>query len=291
MPFAIAVIAIGVVGYAGILALETLPTSGDRPVATTGQTSTPLPPDAGAVTGQPAATARTDGNIETGLIVLLIVLSGATLISVAITFYLYRWRRLLLANPHMVVPEEFGRWTRDVVKAISALDRSIMVNTKGVERWGGSTEKSVADLVDTFMTLQKALDERDAEIRRLKAGYDVHIFQKFIGRFIRVDQAIEDFIGMGKFDKDGFEQIRAVLEDALDECDVERFAPDIGVDYRQANGVADNPKIVVPESQEDEFKIIEVLEPGYRIRGQEGFEVILASKVRINGAWNEENQQ
>ena len=64
------------------------------------------------------------------------------------------------------------------------------------------------------MTLQKALDERDAEIRRLKTGYDVHIFQKFIVRFIRVDQAIEDFIGMDKFDKDGFEQIRKLLEDA-----------------------------------------------------------------------------
>ena len=141
------------------------------------------------------------------------------------------------------------------------------------------------------MTLQKALDERDAEIRRLKAGYDAHIFQKFIGRFIRVDHAIEDFIAMDRFDKDGFEQIRAVLDDALDECGVERFGPEVGADYRQADGVADNPKVVAPESREDEFKIVEVLEPGYRMRGQEGFEVILASKVRINGAWNGENRQ
>ena len=81
------------------------------------------------------------------------------------------------------------------------------------------------------------------------------------------------------------------LARTLDECGVERFGPEIGADYRQADGVADNPKVVAPESREDEFKIVEVLEPGYRMRGQEDFEVILASKVRINGAWNGENQQ
>jgi hypothetical protein len=248
-------------------------------------------PEPGAIVHPQVAAARADRNLDTVLIVLLIVLSAATLISVAITFYLYRWRRLALANTQMVVPEAFARWIWNIDKQIATLVRSIMANTRGVEKWGGSAEKSIADLVDTFMTLQKALDERDAEIRRLRTGYDAHIFQKFISRFIRVDQAIEDFIGMDKIDKDGFEQIRAVLEDALDECGVERFGPKIGEDYRQADGVADNPKVVAPESRNDEFKIIEVLEPGYRLRLQEGFEVILASKVRINGAWDGENQQ
>ena len=183
MPFAIGVLVIGVVGYAGLSAFDMLGTTGDRPVAT-GATNKSQPA-AGTVAPAPIAAVRADRNLDTVLIVLLIVLSAATLISVAITFYLYRWRRVLLANPQMVLPEEFGRWIGDVAKAISALDRSVMVNTEGVEKWGGSTEKSVADLVDTFMTLQKALDERDAEIRRLKAGYDVHIFQKFIARSTR----------------------------------------------------------------------------------------------------------
>ena len=89
----------------------------------------------------------------------------------------------------------------------------------------------------------------------------------------------------GGVDEDGLKQIHEVLEDALDECGVERFSPETGEDFRYANGVADNPKTDAPKTQEEEYKIVEILEPGYRICGQEGYRVIVPSKVRINGMW------
>jgi len=45
--------------------------------------------------------------------VALIILSLATLIATAISFYLYRWRRILLSNPHLVVPEQLGEWVNN----------------------------------------------------------------------------------------------------------------------------------------------------------------------------------
>lgn len=231
-------------------------------------------------------------NLSAILIVLLIVLSAATLISVAIALYLNRWRRLLLANPGMVVQEEAGGRVRDIIDTQAArFDQSVIDSIRGIDKRSDSMEQSIAELTSTFMTLHSALDERDAEIRRLKEGYDCYIFEKFVRRFIRVDRAIEDFLDEKKFDKEGLEQIREILEDALDECGVERFAPNIGENFLHADGVDETPNIVTPETQEDEYKIVEILEPGYRIRGQEGFKVVRASKVRINGPWKGEHQR
>ena len=131
------------------------------------------------------------------------------------------------------------------------------------------------------MTLQGALDERENEIRRLKRGYDREIFRKFVTRFIRVDQTVEDFQRAGLADENGLDQLRRLLGDAFAECSVERFRPEIGGDYRQEFRVADNPKKATAKNPEDEFRIIEVLESGYLIRNTEGNEILIPAKVKI----------
>jgi hypothetical protein len=143
------------------------------------------------------------------------------------------------------------------------------------------TERKVENLVGTFMTLQKGLDERDAEIRRLRQGYDNEVFGKFLHRFIRVDQTVKDCLRIGRIDREGFEQARMLLADAFAECGVEVFSPPLGSDYRGADGVADGPKFVTTEAMEDVGKIAEIVEPGYRLKTSQGYNVILPAKVRI----------
>ena len=48
----------------------------------------------------------------------------------------------------------------------------------------------------------------------------------------------------------------------------------------------DNPKLVEPEDPDDAFKIVEVLEIGYRVRTLEGHDVIQPAKVKIYGTKN-----
>ena len=63
----------------------------------------------------------------------LVTLSIATLISTAISFYLYRWRRILLRdqNVEMVVPEQFGGWINGVGAKIERLTNTL---DNGVEK-------------------------------------------------------------------------------------------------------------------------------------------------------------
>lgn len=217
------------------------------------------------------------------IIAALLALSVTTLISTAISFYLYRWRKILLSEPHfhLVVPEQFGEWVNTVDARIKKLTDSFNNGVEHVTQQSQHTNENVSNLVETFMTLQRALDERDNEIRRLKRGYDAEIFRKFVSRFIRVDQVVEDLQKAEGADANDLNHIRRLLEDAFAECGVESFQPDVGSDYRKADGVADNPKSVKVENPEDAFKIIEVLESGYQLRTSEGSEVIIPAKVKI----------
>jgi hypothetical protein len=71
------------------------------------------------------------------------------------------------------------------------------------------------------------------------------------------------------------------LNDAFDECGVEQFTPKIGSDYRNAQGVADNPRVVHSNDSVEAFSITEILEAGYRFRDNPR-EIIVPARVCIS---------
>lgn len=232
---------------------------------------------------QPAASSS-----DQWLVLALVTMAIAMLLSTAISFYLYRWRKILLSNPHVVIPEQQGEWFKTMTQQVVNLTHAISSSIEAFGQQTRETHQGVSNLTETFMTMQQALDEREREIQRLKRGYDSDIFRKFVARFIRVDQAVEDFQRMGSANESGLDQIRRLLSDSFAECNVECFQPDVGSDYREAFGVADNPKTVDAESADDDFKIAEILESGYLIRSAENTEVIQPAKVRIYSYQNVE---
>jgi len=231
--------------------------------------------------------------------IAVIILSLVVLFSVAISFYLYKWRRILLENPQLLLPEEIGKHIKSLTEAINhntgimdsnhkSLRQETLGFGKNVHELSENTSSKIDDIADMFLTLHKSLDDKDVEIKKLKNGYDKEIFKKFIFRFIRVDQAVCDLLNEDNGDSESLTLIRNLLENALSECDVEIFNPEIGVDYKKEFGVADNPKTVQSDKEEDEFKILEVIEEGYFINTPNGKEVIVPAKVKVFGAYTKE---
>ena len=200
----------------------------------------------------------------------LIFMSIATLVSVSITFYLYKWRQILIGTPGLSVPEKWGKYLKRVSKEVTKVSQTTALNTD-----------KVTNMIETFMTLQNVIDERDKEIKRLKKGYDADIFNKFLRRFIRVDQMVDACLQSEKYKSESLGQIKRLMEDALDECGVESFLPVVGEDSRRTEGISDNPKIVKTMEKDDDFKITEVIEPGYRLRVGKSHDVLIPAKVRI----------
>lgn len=222
-----------------------------------------------------------DGGTDTLLYIALIGMSLATLISVAVSFYLYKWRKILLARPELLVPEEWGRYIDSLGKSVRVLDQTLSSNIDYLGSLTSEASVKITNMTETYMSLQSVLDEKDSTIRRLNKGYDAEIFRKFLSRFIRIDQAIDDYINCKEIDSNTLHQLKRLFEDALDECGVESFKPRIGVDYRREAGIADHPKKVETDEPEKDFMVVEVIESGYRLRNGNDYEIIRPSKVSI----------
>ena len=238
------------------------------------------------VNSQPVAQ---NGGDKNDYYLLIVMLGLITLVSLSTTFWLYRWRRIVIAGRDIVVPETFASQVDDIVRAVSSSssELGVVVNQQSgvVNQFSNSLrslDENVKNMIDTYLALQTALDHKDAEIARFKNGYDSKIFHNFLLRFTRVDRVIQEYIEDGKIDLNGLKDIHEVMEDALEECGVEAFSPSIGDSYLDLDGIAGNPKKVSAEDESQHLTIFKVNKAGYRRKLPDAkFEVITQAKVSI----------
>jgi len=221
--------------------------------------------------------------------VLITLLSLITFISVLTSIWLYRWRRVASEGKQIMVPESFQSHVNQIIRGIKhteiTIDRGLDINAKNTQHFDREIKgfgQSVQSLVETLMTMHSALDEKEREIKKYKEGYDASIFKKFLLRFTRVDTTIKDYLYENSIDIEGLQDIQELMEDALQECGLEIYEPEIGFDYRKNNAVAENPKKVMTNNPEQNFLIKEVFQPAYRQQHADGdFDYIVKSKVSI----------
>ncbi len=221
--------------------------------------------------------------VSAGVSGLWRVLAMVLLLTLVLTLMLwYRQKGLPSEPPEAPVQADDGQVEALVARSVEPLSRTLSAIEELVQGESRQVRDDFARLLDTFLTMRKNLDEREQEIQRLKRGYDNEIFRRFVRRFIHADQAVQDYQQAGSADADGLMQIHYLLEDAFAECNVERFEPKVGSDYRRAFGVADYPKKVSTSNAGDHFRIAAVLEAGYLIRNGDHREVVVPAKVKIH---------
>lgn len=213
-------------------------------------------------------------------VVFGLLMTITTLVAVSTSFYLYEWRRQLLEDPLVVVPE-------DLSNRLDGIADSICVLSERLDRHSTSQQASVVleritEFGEAQLTFRRALDDRDAEVRRLREGYDRRLFNQFLRRFIRIDKELRDELSGDDRSWKGIDQIADLLVDALDECGVERFEPEIGEPYREAIGVEDHPVIIHTNEEAKRGTIASVIEGGYIVRQDDGqVETILPARVSV----------
>jgi len=211
------------------------------------------------------------------LVVILTVLAviGGCLVSIN-AFNQYKRSRASKSNDNDLDADQLVF----IAQRINYLIEIANSNTD-IAQQGLNQNEATKDFASSIKSLRDALDERDQEIKRLKKGYDNAIYRKFVSRFIRIYQAVQYFLQQTDDSAPQLESIHSLLEDALLECDVHVYNPDIGSDYRTAFGVSDYPKILDTDIEEDDCKIAEVLEDGYYMKGGQKKEVLIPARVAI----------
>jgi hypothetical protein len=223
-----------------------------------------------------------------------IVVSGALLIttvSLATSFWLYYVRSIYLKDGPALVPEKWGVLLAELGHVTNQSNISIVEKlTSLIEVTSYQSNKSEA-LLESFLTLQEAISNRDDEIARLKKGHDAKIFKQFITRFIRVSSALEEIRheAQGSDQEKNLKWLCRLIQNALEECGVEQISPEIGDDYRKLGSeVDDTPKIIDTKDELKDFHIASVESPAYIFRGEGDLEVIIPATVTIYRREDEE---
>lgn len=226
----------------------------------------------------------------TALLLTLVLLAAASLAATLVAFYLYRWRRLFLSNgdARLLSPEALldeARVLRAEVRSLQQHSQHTRAHSEHVYQQlaqGLNTlGTGISQMTDTYMALQPKLDEKDKELARLRDGYDTTIIRRFVLRFARLDRHMRERLDAGDPPADLNTQVLHMLDDALAECGVERFCPDVGSDYRTATGVADRPATLPTADETQHFTIAAVQRHGYQFDHGGRLAVILPCEVVV----------
>ena len=72
------------------------------------------------------------------------------------------------------------------------------------------------------------------------------------------------------------------MEDALEECGVEKYWPALGIDYRDAGPeLSENPVIIELGDDARDFEVAGVISEGYHIVGEGDRDIIMPARVSI----------
>lgn len=215
------------------------------------------------------------------------LLSAATFVAVLVSFYLYRWRKVLIKNQDVLLPEELAT---AINRLSGAFDQLSEANRAFGDESNGNTVKitdGVKTLGRSLLTFQNSLEEKDREISRYKSGYDSEILKRNMVGFVRLAL----FIDRIEEESDEVRNIRLLLEDALEDCGIEKLIPKIGQRYKSAIGVEDRPRIEGVDDPELDMKIIAVDRHGFRLSqiGESESGVVLKARVAV-GRYVEEQE-
>lgn len=222
--------------------------------------------------------------------VVIIAALLITAVSLGVSFWLYYIRSLYLKDGPALVPEKWGVLINDLRYDTNQSNMDTLERLSAVIKASSHQSAKSEVLLESFLTLQDTITNRDKEIARLKKGHDSKIFKRFITRFIRVSISLEEIHEEAKETDQAknYMYLCRKIKNALEECGVEQFSPPIGFDYREFGPeVDDDPKVLEIEDASKNFQIASVESPAYVIKGEGDKEIILPSKVTIYKSQNE----
>jgi molecular chaperone GrpE (heat shock protein) len=216
----------------------------------------------------PAVLSTSDARTSNFIWVVLVFSLLCTLAALLTSYALLKWRRALQGGSTSIVPsvllEDFQKLARYVVD-LSNKSNEQSVKSKAVIQ---EIDKNLSSVQEALNIFGKALDKKDLEIERLKAGHDARVFQRFLLRFIKVHEALQIEINDARGEimpLDTMRQLLDLFEGALEESGVERIEPIVGSKYTSAFGVADNPTLVPTDDELRDLEIVRVRRRGYML--------------------------
>jgi hypothetical protein len=209
-----------------------------------------------------------ENQLQGGVATQLIV---ATTLIVLFALFLYSRQRRLdsqLKSPHIITPQDFESFINQLGSRAEKLEIASLSNSREISLVKSELLNSYQEMRETFLTMQSALDQRDSEIKRLQNGSEINITKRFLKRFAKIDQFIDQNLRSGN--SLNLSQVSTLLRDALEESDVYIHEPEVSTDYRQDKSITEKPIVFLTDDPSQYYKIKSVKSHGYQVRTDSG---------------------
>ena len=228
--------------------------------------------------GSDAKTLDTTSVVFMGLSLLLAI------ISLGMAYWMHYVRAIYLKDGPALVPEQWGKVINDLARVIGHSGESTSSALSSLVGTSKQQTEKADSLLESFLTLQQAISSRDEEIARLKGGYDAKLYKRFLNKFIRLSQSINEIYGEAKGtpEEKNYRYLSRSIAVALEDCGVDTYVPEIDTDYREVGAeVADDPNEIETDDPSKDFMIASVDSPAYIVEGEGERQIIIQSKVTI----------
>ena len=228
--------------------------------------------------GSDAKTLDTTSVIFMGLSLLLAI------ISLGLAYWMHYVRAIYLKDGPALVPEQWGKVINDLARVIGKSGESTSDVLSSLVGSSNQQAQKADSLLESFLTLQQAISSRDDEIARLKGGYDAKLYKRFLNKFIRLSQSINEIYGEAKGtpEEKNYRYLSRSIAVALEDCGVDTYEPEVDTDYREVGAeVADDPNEIETDDPQKDFMIASVDSPAYIVEGEGERQIIIQSKVTI----------
>lgn len=219
-----------------------------------------------------AKTSLTDEMVKAdnnNFLILLWITGLSTFLSIIlglISWNLYRWRIRITNEQALFVPEAQIERSDKQIEKLNKLQQLLPELVKKISREGELQLAKTTELEEMLLQFQNSLDAKDEEIKRLKEGYDVKLYSRFLVNFFRLYKTIWRFEKDSNFPGHYSEQLLMQLDDAFENAGVELFYPDTGLNFRDYNHFfRGNPKTVVTNKPEQDLIVESIITPGLRL--------------------------
>ena len=221
-------------------------------------------------------------------IYFLLVLFVLTLILLAIVVSLLlkeiRWRKRHTENESIIFPDAHLDVLEDLKHAWENLYNQIVESTK----LGLSNQKENENLanrtIDSVSKFNSTIDAQQAEINRLKEGYDFSIKKHSALALIELNDLVENYLAENTSDleHEKLSKVDGYIKSNLEDLDIEAFVFEAGLSIRQLS--PDEFEIdSIEKTQENQLheEIKETTKKGYAFIHANGKNIIRKAKLKV----------
>ena len=195
---------------------------------------------------------------------------------------LYRWRiNIKDSNKSIILPEVHYEKLERLEAGFNALAELVQEVGKLSQITDKESKERIEEILSSFLGLQDSIGSKEAEISRLKSGYDNEIKRSFTSGLLSLRDRIEHYFTDTASSEDlskACEGMLTILDNILEEENILSFEYEPGISIRDIKDFEIYEKVAT-SNKEKIGLVIKTIKKGYYLKGLDETKVVIRNAL------------